>query len=296
MLEFFCFLRFQPFCLIVLCVKHYVKGVRDTVQNLKLGFIGVGSMASAMLDILLKKKVLPPKNLLLFDPDPSRLKSYADRGLQVAASNRELVEQSVLAVLAVKPQVLGAVLDEIRPVSAGGRFISIAAGVTTGYIKGKLDPSAQVVRVMPNTPLTLAAGATAIAEEGAEEILHITEYLFSYMGSVAFLPEDKLNEVIGVSGSSPAFFFRMAHVMAAAAQEQGISYDTALSLVAQTMAGSAQMLLQDGRAPMSLVSMVASPGGTTEAALASLNHDGFDDALKNAMLRCTERAYELGNG
>ena len=260
-----------------------------------LGFIGVGHMASAILDTILEKRLLPAQNILLFDINPAQMDRYLAQGMRAAASSLELAEQSVIVVLAVKPQVLGDVLDEIAPVSAEGRFISIAAGVTSAYIRQRLDASAFVARVMPNAPLTLAAGATVIAQDDTlpPEMARFVERMFSSMGTVAFLPEDKLNEVIGVSGSSPAFFFRLAHVMARTAEEQGIPYETALDLIAQTMAGSAQMLKRD-KNPEALISMVASPGGTTEAAMQSLDRDVFDLTIRNAMLWCTERAYELG--
>lgn len=266
------------------------------MDTLRLGFIGAGNMASAMLNILLDKNLLPPSNIVLFDPDKKRLAPFLARGVQEAESNRRLVSDSLLVILAVKPQVMGSVLADIGPVSADRYFISIAAGLSTGYICDRLDPTAHVARVMPNTPLMLSCGATVIAESDSlpPELRRLTETLFSYMGSVTFLPEDKLNEVIGVSGSSPAFFFRMAHVMSCVAEEQGIAYDQALTLVAKTMEGSARMLMQGDASPEDLVAQVASPGGTTMAALATLDEEYFDDALKNAMIACTRRAYELG--
>jgi len=250
-----------------------------------------------MLDILLNKKLLPPKNILLFDTDPSRLEPYADRGVQIAASNRELAARSVMVVLAVKPQTMEEILREIKPESSGRRYISIAAGVTTAFIRDRLESNALVARVMPNAPLALAAGATVIAQDQAlpPEMTSFVEKLFSCMGTIAYLPEDKLNEVIGVSATSPAFFFRMAHALALAAQEQGIPYTTALLLVCQSMNGSARMLSHN-TPPERLISMVASPGGTTEAAMQVLDRYGFDSAMRDAALRCTERAYELSEG
>ncbi|MDR3206923.1 MAG: pyrroline-5-carboxylate reductase [Oscillospiraceae bacterium] len=265
------------------------------MDTIKLGFIGAGNMASAMLGVLLDKKLLPPGNIMVADPDAGKLIPHLARGVQAAASNVALVEACALVILAVKPQVMGAVLDEIAPVSGGRHFISIAAGLSSDYIRQRLAPEAQVVRVMPNTPLMLGLGATVIAqgENLPQELLDAAKYLFSHMGLAVFLPESLLNEVIAVNGTSPAFFFRMADVMAKTAVAQGIPYDTALKLAAQAMHGSAQMLLRDKRSPAELARMVASPGGTTEAALASLDESHADDALRDAMLRCTQRAYEL---
>ncbi|MDR0381084.1 MAG: pyrroline-5-carboxylate reductase [Oscillospiraceae bacterium] len=264
------------------------------MENSKLGFIGAGHMASAIVRILLDKNLIPPENILMFDPDEARLAPHTARGVRAAASNRALAEESLLIILAVKPQVMETVLAEVAPVSAEKNFLSIAAGLSTHYLRARLDPSAHVVRVMPNTPLSLGFGATVIArsEDLPKELLHTAQDLFSAAGVVTVLDEDKLNEVIGVSSTSPAFFFRMAGVMRRAAEAQGIDPDTALTLIARTMEGSAQMLLT-GRAPETLVSEVASPGGTTRAALAVLDDSDFDDALHRAMLRCTERAYEL---
>lgn len=281
-------------------VGHYVKSIimvgRSNVGNIKLGFVGTGNMASAMLHTLLDRKLLPPENITVFDPDPKRMAPFLTRGVTAAVSNQQLVTDSLLIVLAVKPQVMGAVLADISIVSGGRYFVSIAAGLTTKYIRQRLDPTARVVRVLPNTPLLLSNGATVIAKDDdlPPELLSMTESLFATMGTVSLLPEDKLNEVIGVSGSSPAFFFRMAHVMALAAEEQGIAYEQALNLVAKTMEGSARMLMKPGSEPVGLIAQVASPGGTTMAALQSLDEDNFDDALRNAMRRCTTRAYELG--
>lgn len=264
------------------------------METLSLGFIGAGRMASAMVDVLLGRELIPAGNIIMYDPDETRLAALAKRGVQAAKSNRAIVETCALTVLAVKPQVMETVLADIADISAGRSFISIAAGFSTQYILMRLAPTARVVRVMPNTPLSVGCGSTVIARsEGAPaELLQLAELLFSSMGAVAFLPEDKLNEVIGVTSTSPAFFFRMAGVMAAAAAEQGIGPETAMPLIAKTMEGSARMLMQ-GIAPEALVEQVASPGGTTRAALSVLDGEGFDEILRRAMLRCTERAYEL---
>ncbi len=266
------------------------------MQTLKLGFIGVGNMAGAILGALLDRALLPPQNILLFDSEPKRLEPFLKRGATAAASNRELTENALLVILAVKPQVMGSVLAEIAPVSSGKNFITIAAGLPTTFYKQRLDPKANVLRVMPNAPLMVQCGATVLAQsEGvSEDLLHTARAIFESAGDVVVLKEELLNEITSLTGSSPAYFYRMAEAMVQTAVDLGVPRDIALPMVARTMQGSALMMLKSDLSPSSLIEAVCSPGGTTLAAMASFDESDFDDAVRQAMLACTRRGYELG--
>ena len=149
---------------------------------------------------------------------------------------------------------------------------------------------------MPNTPLMLGCGASAVTERGnvPEDYYDFALRLFSAAGLVTQLPADRMNEIIPVSGSSPAFFFRMVSLMVQAAEKRGIDPETALQMAAKAMEGSARMLLESGRTAAELERQVCSPGGTTLAGLTAFDELGFDRMIDLAFDRCVRRAYELG--
>ncbi len=259
----------------------------------RIGFIGAGNMASAIIAAILQNQLWKPEDITLSDPDEVRLAPFLAQGMR-SASNRETVETCPLVVLAVKPQIMDNVLRGIAPVSSGRCFLSIAAGISTGFIGERLS-GAQVLRVMPNTPMMVSMGATVIADTPVpEELRQAAVAIFGGAGETAFLPENLMAEIIGVSGSSPAYFFRFIGAMVEAAQAQGLDPALSLRLAVQSMEGAAAMLKQTGKSPAELTAQVASPGGTTRAALDVFDAGGFEDMIQKAMLACTKRAYELG--
>lgn len=265
------------------------------VRDFMLGVIGAGSMGSAILQGALDAGVMSPEQVWLANPHPEKMTPFGEKGVHTTTSNLEAVRNVDILLLAVKPQVLPGVLEEIRPETAGKCVISIAAGISRPWLEQQL-PGAWVICVMPNTPLMLGCGASAVTERGnvPEDYYDFALRLFSAAGLVTQLPADRMNEIIPVSGSSPAFFFRMVSLMVQAAEKRGIDPETALQMAAKTMEGSARMLLESGRTAAELERQVCSPGGTTLAGLTAFDELGFDRMIDLAFDRCVRRAYELG--
>lgn len=265
------------------------------VRDFMLGVIGAGSMGSAILQGALDAGVMSPEQVWLANPHPEKMTPFGEKGVRTTTSNLEAVRNVDILLLAVKPQVLPGVLEEIRPETAGKCVISIAAGISRPWLEQQL-PEAWVICVMPNTPLMLGCGASAVTERGnvPEDYYDFALRLFSAAGLVTQLPADRMNEIIPVSGSSPAFFFRMVSLMVQAAEKRGIDPETALQMAAKTMEGSARMLLKSGRTAAELERQVCSPGGTTLAGLTAFDELGFDRMIDLAFDRCVRRAYELG--
>lgn len=263
---------------------------------MKLGVIGVGNMASAILESVFENDVFSPSDIALFDPYSKMVEIFKNRGCLVAASVDELLNCSNIILLAIKPNNIEDALSNLSVDTCGKCFISIAAGISSDYLKKFLSKGTYVIRVMPNTPIMVNCGASAIAmsEDVPVEYYNRAVSIFSSAGSVSFVKESLINAVTAVNGSGPAYFFTMADEMVKTAEEQGIDRETALFLTAKTMEGAARMLLESGRSPSELADAVSSPGGTTLAALNEMKNSGFYNALKKGMLACIERANEIG--
>jgi len=262
---------------------------------MKYGFIGAGNMASAILSGMIKTTMFPADSITVSNRSPEKLEPLKKAGIHVTANNLEVMEQSDLIVLAVKPQMLEEVITPLADKAAGKCVVSIAAGISVAWLKARLN-GAHVIRVMPNTPLQLGVGATAVASapEVPAEYFQTVLDIFQAAGETAVIDEALMDTVIPVNGSSPAFFFRFADAMTRWAQAQGMDAALALRLAATTMKGSAEMLLQSGRSAGELTRQVCSPGGTTLAALTAFDDMGFDALVFEAMTRCTTRSRELG--
>jgi pyrroline-5-carboxylate reductase len=211
--------------------------------------------------------------------------------------NRELVEWADVVLLAVKPQVIDRVLDDIRPVlQPNTLIISIAAGVPIRSIEARLENGARVVRAMPNTAAIVLAGATGIAPgaHATAEDITLTRAIFDLVGRTVVLDETLIDAVTGLSGSGPAYVFLMIEALADGGVKVGLHRDTALLLAAQTVYGSAKLLLETGEHPGRLKDMVTSPGGTAIAGLHTLEAGGLRRTLIDAVESATNRANELG--
>lgn len=252
-------------------------------------------MATAILDGVVTKQLFPSEDIIVSNPHADKLKYPEALGVQVTCDNKVVAKTADLIILAVKPQMFEEVLGGISGLCAGKCVVSIAAGISTDWIRARL-PGALVVRVMPNTPLQLGLGATAVARAPGvpAELFQKVCDIFSAAGLVSVIPESQMDDVIPVSGSSPAFFFRMADVMVRWAVEQGMDSQVALELAAAAMKGSAEMLLRSGKTAGELTCQVCSPGGTTLAALTAFDDRDFDGLIADAMSRCTRRSRELG--
>lgn len=263
----------------------------------KVGFIGLGNMASAIIHGILAADKIPAKDISAFDISDDKRRFFAEKGLSVQDNASSVIANSKYVFLCVKPQVIGDVLAPLGEyVSKDNVFVSIVAGVSASFIKKALGNDVKIVLVMPNTPLMLGVGASAlapIAPTNNEEFKFVKE-IFASSGISEEIPGDKLNEVIPVNGSSPAFIYLFAKIVADYAQEKGIDHSVALRLFSQTLIGSAKMLTDSGMSPDELIKMVSSPGGTTLKALDALDRCGFKNAVETAMDDCIMRAYELG--
>nr|WP_317412938.1 pyrroline-5-carboxylate reductase [uncultured Solibaculum sp.] len=262
-----------------------------------IGFIGAGNMAGAILNGALQSGIFKGEQICIFDVLEEKCRPFAKKGVVVCSDSKKLVKQCDMVVLAVKPQVYPAVLEEIKECVTGQHvLISIAAGISTSYIQSAVGFECKVVRVMPNTPLLLGCGATALSKCACvtDSEFQIVSQLFSACGIVEILPESQMNSIIAVHGSSPAYVYRLAKAVIDGAVQQGIDANIAAKLFIQTIKGSALMLEQSGQTPDQLIQMVASPGGTTLAALREMDDTGFDQSIQKAMEACTKRAEELG--
>ena len=263
-----------------------------------LGFLGAGNMAGALIKGLLHAGAVEGRQIVASDVKPERLKQLeAAHGIRTTMDNHALVREVDVLVLAVKPQVVDKVLTAIgMGVKEGTVVVSVAAGVPIAAIEARLPAGARVVRSMPNTPAIALAGATAIAAgtHATEEDMRIARALFEAVGRVVTLDESQLDAVTGLSGSGPAYVMLMIEALADGGVKVGLHRDTALLLAAQTVYGSAKLLLETGEHPGRLKDMVTSPGGTAIAGLHTLESGGLRRTLIDAVECATLRSAALG--
>ncbi len=215
------------------------------------------------------------------------------------ADNRAAVKGADIIILAVKPQSMGEVLAGVKDlVDKKKLVISIAAGIPISFIEKSLGKKARIVRVMPNTPALVGAGATALApgDGASSEDLAAATSIFDSIGITVNVKEDLIDAVTGLSGSGPAYFFIIVDSLAKGGVLMGLPRDIAYKLAAQTMLGSAKLALESGKHPMELRDMVTSPGGTTIAGIQALEEGGLRAALMMAVEAATLRSKELGKG
>ena len=271
-----------------------------TVMNDKtIGFVGAGNMAEAMIRGLLRGKVFAPEQVTASAPREERRGELAQTyRIHATVDNRDAARQAIV-VLSVKPQILGRVLQEIADaIDPDALVISIAAGVPVAAIQAKLAAGTRVVRAMPNTPALVEAAATAIAggEHAREPDLADAKRIFDAIGITVILDESQLDAVTGLSGSGPAYVFLILEALSDAGVKVGLSRRTAQLLAAQTLLGSAKLLLETNEHPGRLKDMVTSPGGTAITGLHTLEHGGLRTTLMNAVEAATRRSRELGEG
>ncbi len=263
-----------------------------------IGFLGTGNMAEALIKGLLAAGLVEPKQILGSDPRQERADEMKARyAIHTTTSNADVVRHSDIVVLSVKPQILPKVLDEVAPhLKPSALVISIAAGVPAGAIEPRLPEGTRVVRTMPNTPALVGAGATAIAagQHAKDEDVQATQRIFAAVGMTVVLDESQLDAVTGLSGSGPAYVFLIIEALSDAGVKVGLSRYNALALAAQTVLGSAKMLIETKEHPGRLKDMVTSPGGTAIAGLHTLEAGGLRTTLINAVEAATNRSRELG--
>lgn len=266
----------------------------------RVGFIGAGKMATALAKGLCAAGFTEPGLITASDVVPTARKQFADvSGGTAATSNSEVAAKADILILAVKPQQMKEVLAELAPkLEPRHLVVSIAAGIPLARITGALGKERRLVRVMPNTPCLVGASASAFCLGGAAtaDDGKLVERLLSAVGISYQLPEHLLDTVTGLSGSGPAFVYVMIEALADGGVKMGLPRDTALKLAAQTVLGSAKMVLETGEHPGALKDAVASPGGTTIAGLHALESGALRGTLMNAVEAATLRSRELGRG
>jgi pyrroline-5-carboxylate reductase len=264
----------------------------------RIGFLGTGNMAEALIKGLIHAKIVEPADILGSDPRASRRKELVDRyGIRAVAENGEIARVADVLVLSVKPQILPAVLTEVAAeVRPGTLVVSVAAGVPIAAIEAILPSGTRVIRTMPNTPAIVGAGATAIAAgpHATAEDVEAARAIFEAVGKTVVLDEEQLDAVTGLSGSGPAYVFLIIEALSDAGVKMGLSRYNALALAAQTVMGSAKLLLDTNEHPGRLKDMVTSPGGTAIAGIATLEAGGLRTTLINAVEAATERSRALG--
>lgn len=255
-------------------------------------------MAGALIKGLLSAKACAPTQILATDVRADRLAQLkAEHFITTGDDNKHAVAWADVVVLATKPQVLDRVLQEIAgSVRKDTLVISIAAGIPAAAIESRLPAGTRVVRTMPNTPAIVDAGATAIAKgtHATSEDIALARKIFDSVGKTVTLDENLIDAATGLSGSGPAYIFLIIEALSDAGVKVGLHRDSALMLAAQTVLGSAKLLLETGEHPGRLKDMVTSPGGTAIAGLHTLEAGGLRTTLINAVEAATRRAQELG--
>ena len=264
-----------------------------------IGFIGGGRMAEALVRGILRAGVVTAAQVCIAEPVAARRddleKQYGVRCVPAAA---DMAGDCATIVLAVKPQVMAAVLEELRPcLGAGHLVISIAAGITLDFLdQGLAGTDCRLIRVMPNTPALVLEGAAAISAgpNCTDDDLTLARRLFEAVGKAVVVAETYMDAVTGLSGSGPAYVFDFIEALTDAGVKAGLSRDHAQTLVLQTILGSVRLAMESGKHPAELKAMVTSPGGTTIAGLHIMARAGFHGIVMDAVEAAVKRSAELG--
>ena len=261
-----------------------------------IAFIGAGNIGYAIMKGINGSAMSKNVELYAFDVFAPALERAAEMGVKACGSIAEAASSGKYVFLAVKPQQLDEVLNELKAaVTSDTVIISICAGITDEYIQSKTIENAKVIMVMPNTPLLLGEGATALSrsENVSDEEFGLVCDIFASCGIVSVIPKDKMKEIIAINGSSPAFIYLYAKAFIDYAESVGIAADAATELFAKSLIGSAKMITDSGKTIDELITMVSSKGGTTIAGLEKLREGGLEGTVRKCCEACTNRAYEL---
>lgn len=267
-----------------------------SLQTPTLCFIGGGNMARSLIGGL-RQRGTPAESIRVAEPLPSaRDGLQREFGVATFADNAEAAEGADCIVLAVKPQVMRAVCQSLPPSTAASLLISIAAGITSAQLDNWLGGQRRIVRSMPNTPALVGTGATGLVANAActASDKQLAEHILSAVGIVVWIDsESQMDAVTALSGSGPAYGFLLAEAMQAAAQRQGLGAEAARQLTYQTLLGAAVMLGSSSEPADQLRARVTSPGGTTQAAIETLQAGGFEALVDQAIAAATRRGAEL---
>ena len=254
---------------------------------MNIGFIGAGNMGSALINGLSKREKY---NIYVYDASFEKLNSLSN--VNICVSVKDVAIKSDVLILSVKPNIYDSIILELFELKFKSIVVSVAAGITVSYIKNKL-PTATVVRTMPNTPALVGEGMTLIAECDNNEVQKVISDIFSCVGKTAIIPESFMEAGTALSGSSPAMVYQLIDVMANNALAYGIPKQKAIEIAAQTVLGSAKMVLESNLHPAQLIDNVCSPGGTTIEMMNTLAKKGFDKTVHCAMDACTTKTFKM---
>lgn len=267
------------------------------IGNLKVGFIGAGNMAEAIVRGMIAGKLVSPDRITVADPSAERRILFRNTfNILPVTDNRLVVDGSDVILLAVKPQYMKAAVEPLSSSFKGDQIvISIAAGIRTETLDALCGGKPSIVRVMPNTPALVGKGVSALCSgpRADDRALAVTEELFASVGETVRVDESAMDAVTAISGSGPAYVFYWMEAMLKAAAAQGFDAATARKLVYKTIEGSAALALSSADTPDVLRARVTSKGGTTEAAIRTLDELGTSDALVKAVDAAARRSREL---
>ena len=267
----------------------------------KIGFIGSGKMAGAIIKGLIKTGFSKAENLAATQAEPTGLEEKSKSlGIKIILDNKELVKNSDIVFIAVKPnQVLG-VLEEIKPfVNSDKLIVSIAAGVNLNKLEANLPEGSKVIRVMPNTPALVGEGMSGMVKgtNADKNDIDFVKNLLSTIGKCIVVDdESQIDIVTAISGSGPAFFYKVINEIARAGEKLGMDYDKALLLSIQTAIGSAKMALNRDISMEQLISNVATKGGCTAVGVDCMNDNQSEKLFYEVIKSTTEKAHALGEG
>lgn len=260
----------------------------------KITFIGAGNMASAICGGILNSNIVPANNIMLFDKNIEQYKRFSPFCNQ-AIDIKSAIDFADYVFLSVKPQTIKEVLSEIKNLNFANKvFVSICAGITIESIQEALN-NAKIIRTMPNTPLLIGEGVTALCKNDFVEDheFEFVKSIFASSGMITELKENEINRITAITSSSPAYVYLFAKSMLVGAEEMGFNHENTLEMICKTIIGSAKMILADSRSVDELIQMVKSPNGTTERALNVFEENDFIKIVSKAMKACSDRADEL---
>lgn len=260
---------------------------------MKISFIGAGNIATAIVNGIVKSGVASKSDIILNDINEAALNRHKENGFEVSKDVSDALKADII-FLTVKPQFYFSVLEKMGEIK-NKTVVTVAPGITVEKVKKHLDSSNFVVRTMPNTPMFVGEGATIIVkdEKMSDEAFSYVKSLFEGSGKVCELPENLLDGAIGLMSSAPAYVYMFIEALADGGVMYGIDRKTSIELAAQTVLGSAKMVLETGEHPAVLKDMVCSPNGTTIRAVKALEQEGFRNAVLSAMEACYKRATEM---
>ena len=264
---------------------------------MKVGFIGAGNMAKAIIGGMVKKGIYQPKDIIASRRNEKALEELkAEYGILVTTDNQKIIEEADVVFLAVKPQMFPDVITQIADsVKEGQLFVSIAAGKTLEWIGKEFGKKIKLIRTMPNTPAMVGEGCTGFCgnEFVTEKELETVKEIFDSCGTSYQVPENLMDVVGAVAGSAPAYVFMFMEAMADAAVAGGMPREMAYKMASQTVLGSGKLMLETGKHPGVLKDMVCSPGGTTIGGVKVLEEKGMRGSIMEALDSCIQKSRKL---